>query len=131
MMAMGTFVRWHLALALVTGLTACRPVRDRPAERQVPGGDEDRGRQRLAAYGCGSCHEIPGVDGAVGRAAAPLSAFAERAFVGGMLPNDPESLIRWIVNPQSVNERTAMPNVGVTQEDARDMAAYLYTLRGE
>ena len=134
-MTMQTIVRRSLMPALILiqilGLAACRPVRERPAERQVPGGNEDRGRDLLAAYGCGSCHAIPGVDGAIGRAAAPLTEFAERAFVGGMLPNNPESLIRWIVNPQAVNERTAMPNLGVTPEDARDMAAYLYTLRGE
>jgi cytochrome c len=123
----------HKAIAAcVLGLvvSACEPARERPPARQVPGGDEGRGREVLALYGCGSCHVIPGVDGAIGLAAAPLSHFAERAFVGGVLPNNAENLIVWIVDPQSVNERTAMPNLGVTVPHARDMAAYLYTLRG-
>jgi cytochrome c len=118
-----------LVLGLSLGLVACEPVRDRPPARQVPGGDESRGRVLLAKYGCGSCHVIPGVDGAVGLSAAPLDHFAERGFVGGILPNNADNLITWIVDPRSVNERTAMPNLGVTTHDARDMAAYLYMLR--
>jgi putative membrane protein len=110
-------------------LAGCEPARERPPMRQVPGGDEARGRTALARYGCGSCHAIPGVHGAVGLAAAPLDYFAERGFVGGVLPNNPDNLVLWIVNPQAVNDRTAMPNLGVTEGDARDMAAYLYTLR--
>jgi cytochrome c1 len=95
----------------------------------VPGGDSGRGKAALVAYGCGSCHQIPGVKEARGLAAAPLSAFAERAYVGGILPNNSENLVAWIMNPQSVNAATAMPNLGVRESDARDMAAYLYTLR--
>jgi cytochrome c len=116
---------WVLGLCFV----GCEPVRDRPPARQVPGGDEATGRLLLSKYGCGSCHVIPGVEGAVGLSAAPLSQFAERGYVGGILPNNADNLIEWIVDPRSVNERTAMPNLGVSGTDARDMAAYLYTLR--
>ena len=116
---------------LSTSLVACEPAREQPPSRQVPGGNETQGRHALARYGCGSCHVIPGVAGAVGLAAAPLDHFAERGFVGGILPNNPDNLVLWIVDPQAVNERTAMPNLGVTERDARDMAAYLYTLRAD
>lgn len=101
---------------------------ERP-RRQVPGGDPARGEQAIVLYGCGACHTVPGVDGARGRVAAPLTAFAERAFVAGVLPNRPEELIRWIQDPPAVNPRTAMPNLGVSEQDARHIAAYLYTLR--
>ena len=55
--------------------------------------------------------------------------FARRAYIAGQLPNDPENLVRWIQDPQGVEPGTAMPNLGVTAAVARDMAAYLYTLR--
>lgn len=99
-----------------------------PVER-VPGADVERGRAALRAYGCGSCHTIPGVAGANGRVAPTLVGFAGREnFAGGLVTNTPEKLIRWIENPQVVKPGTAMPNIGVTEADARDIAAYLYTL---
>jgi cytochrome c len=114
------------ALLLVSG---CELGRHDVPMRQVPGGDPDRGRQALVLYGCGACHVIPGVDRAAGRVAPPLSEFASRAFVAGVLPNRPDELVRWIQDPPAVNPQTAMPNLGVTEQDARHMAAYLYTLR--
>ncbi|MEL6648628.1 MAG: hypothetical protein AAFQ05_13195, partial [Pseudomonadota bacterium] len=54
----------------------------------------------------------------------------ERAYVAGVLPNEPGGLVRWLVDPVAHSPMTAMPDLGVTEADARDMAAYLYTLRG-
>jgi cytochrome c len=93
-----------------------------------PGGDPERGRAAIAQYGCGSCHSIPGVSGANGRVAPPLDSFARRTYVGGEVPNTPENLVRWIENPQSIEPRTAMPALGIGDQQARDIAAYLYTL---
>jgi hypothetical protein len=59
----------------------------------------------------------------------PLSNFALRAYIAGQLPNQPENLLRWLQDPQEVEPGTAMPNLGVGLSVARDMAAYLYTLR--
>jgi cytochrome c1 len=59
----------------------------------------------------------------------PLTRFADRAYIAGQLPNDPQSLIRWIQDPQTVEPGTAMPDLGVGPEVARDMAAYLYSIR--
>jgi len=95
----------------------------------VTGGDPDRGRAAMAAYGCGACHTIPGVPGARGRVGPPLAGLAERAYVAGVLPNTPANLVRWIRVPQEVDPLTAMPDLGVGEGEARDMAAYLYTLR--
>ena len=97
--------------------------------REVAGGDPDRGRQALRAYGCGGCHVIPGVRGAGGLVAPPLAYFGHRAYIAGVLTNDPENLVTWIQDPKGVHGRTAMPDVGVNERDARDIAAYLYTLR--
>ena len=74
-------------------------------------------------------HKIPGVRGAEGMVGPPLTMFAHRAYIAGRLSNQPENLVRWIQNPQDVDPETAMPDLGVIPGVARDMAAYLYTLR--
>lgn len=121
-----------MALVLFACLTlvAC-PSRESPPRRQVSGGAAGPGRRAFLKYGCGGCHAIPGVEGARGRVAPPLWAFGERAFVAGVLSNTPDNLIHWIRAPQDVSPRTAMPNLGVTEQDARDIAAFLYSLEGD
>lgn len=94
----------------------------------IEGGDVERGRDALQSYGCISCHSVPGVRGPGGHVGPPLDDWAKRIYIAGTLPNTPENLILWIQNPQSVEPGTAMPFLGVTEADARDMAAYLYTL---
>ena len=95
----------------------------------VPGGDPERGRQQIAAFGCGSCHSIPGVSGAKGLVGPPLDHFAYRAYIAGEVPNNPDFLVRWIAVPQAIEPGTVMPNLGVSEGKARDIAAYLYTLK--
>lgn len=95
----------------------------------MTGGNPARGRSAIGRYGCAACHQIPGVRGAQGMVGPPLQGVARRAFIGGSLGNSPENMIRWVQNPQAVDQKTAMPNTGVTDADARDIAAYLYTLR--
>lgn len=77
---------------------------------------------------CGSCHTIPGINGARGQVGPPLMYFSHRTFIAGQLPNKPENLVRWVTSPQSVDPHTAMPNLGLTDQQGRDVAAYLYTL---
>ena len=96
--------------------------------RTVPGGNPRAGKVAIQAYGCGSCHTVPGVRGADGLAAPPLTRFADRSFIAGEASNTTDNLIRWIQAPESIESGTAMPNLGVTAGVARDMAAYLYTL---
>jgi cytochrome c2 len=95
----------------------------------VPGGDPQQGAAVLRAYGCGSCHNIPGVVGAHSAVGPPLDRWAERHYIAGSLLNTPDNLIRWIRSPQAIEPGTAMPDLGVTAEDARHMSAYLYTLQ--
>jgi cytochrome c oxidase assembly factor CtaG/cytochrome c2 len=90
--------------------------------------DVERGRVAIRKYGCGSCHAIPGITGAEGLVGPPLGQIGSRVYIAGVLPNEPDNMIRWLENPPGVDEQTAMPNMGVTPRDARDISAYLYTL---
>lgn len=99
------------------------------ASYTVHGADADQGAAWMVQYGCGSCHVIPGVTGARGSVGPSLAGFRHRAYVAGILPNDPGSLMRWLMNPAVYAPNTAMPDLDVTEAHARDMAAYLYTLR--
>ncbi len=94
----------------------------------IAGGDPDRGASSISKYGCGACHMIPGIAGAHGQVGPSLAGIGNRVYVAN-LPNEPANLMRWILNPRSINEKTAMPNVGVTRRDAGDIAAYLYSLK--
>ncbi|MCE7990291.1 MAG: cytochrome C [Caldilinea sp. CFX5] len=95
---------------------------------RVPAGNPAAGQVALQTYGCHSCHLIPGVTGANSLVGPPLIGWAERSYIAGSLPNEPAHLIAWIRFPQAIEPGNAMPNLGVTEEDARNMAAYLYTL---
>jgi cytochrome c len=117
--------RFAFLLAALSGAAACAEENVRP-RHEVAGGDAARGRVKIAAYGCGSCHSIGGVPGANSNVGPPLDAFAERSYIAGALPNTPESLVRWIMDPQGIEPGTAMPDLGVVERDARDIAAYLY-----
>lgn len=110
-------------------LSACGRLPETSFEHTVPGGDPDRGRLLFTEYGCGSCHTIPGVPRANAVVAPPLTDWAERRYIAGRLPNNPDNLIEWIMSPQAVDPGNAMPDMGVNATDARDMSAYLYTLQ--
>ena len=118
---------------LVPGLLALAACDDPepPPHLRVAGGDPERGLAALVRYGCGSCHAIPGVPGAQGTVGPPLGDFALRGYVAGIVPNWPHHLVRWVMDPPALAPQTAMPNVGVDEQDARDIAAYLYTLGAE
>lgn len=116
-----------LALALA-GLAACDSRK--PAANAGPaGGNSRQGARLIRLVGCGTCHEIPGIVGANGRVGPPLTTIGDRTFIAGVLPNTPANMIRWLQEPQSVIPGNAMPDMGLNDEDARDVAAYLYTLR--
>jgi cytochrome c2 len=97
--------------------------------RGLTGGDPDRGVSAIARYGCGSCHEIPGIRRANGTVGPPLAGVARRTYLAGHVSNTPQDMMRWIQHPQQLEKGTAMPEMNVSDSDARDIAAYLYTLR--
>ena len=113
---------------LAMALSGCDKDADETAISMV-GGNPQRGRQIITIYGCNSCHTIPGVDGANALVGPPLIKMAARTYVGGVLQNTPANIMKWIQNAPAVDPKTAMPDLHVTQGDARDIATYLYTLQ--
>lgn len=100
------------------------------AESAVRGAaDARRGRMALQQYACVTCHEIPGVVGAKNPVGPPLGGIATRKYLAGVLPNTPDNMIRWLRSPQQIDPQTAMPDLRVSERDARDIAAFLDTLR--
>lgn len=112
------------ALGLAAMLAAC----GQPSPPPGVTGDPVRGRVALTQYACHACHQIPGITGSEVYVGPPLEGFAGRRIIARNLPNTPENLVRWIREPQQIDPHTAMPALGVSNEDARDMVAYLLTL---
>lgn len=110
-------------------LLGCTGGRETPLYHVATGGDARSGKNVIQSSGCGACHTIPGIHAAYGELGPPLNSFSRRSMIAGELPNTPDNLVRWIENPPSVESGTAMPNLGLDDKQARDAAAYLYTLR--
>ena len=92
-------------------------------------GDPRRGQAAIQQYSCTACHRIPGIVGPASHTGPELSAMGSRKFIAGVLPNNPENMVRWLRTPQSVSPQSAMPDLGLNEADARDIAAYLALLR--
>ena len=96
---------------------------------RVTGGSPELGARAIKKYGCGSCHTIPGIKGATALVGPPLVHFSQRTFIAGELANSPDNLARWIEDPKGVEPKTAMPDLGVSAGEARNIAAYLLSLK--
>lgn len=100
------------------------------AEKPVPvrAGTVERGKLALGQYACHACHTIPGVTSSSPNVGPPLQGLASRGLIAGKLANTPDNLVLWVRHPKQVKPLTAMPDMGVSEADARDIAAYLATL---
>lgn len=114
--------------ALALALVACDDATVPPHQRVV-GGDAAMGREAVVALGCTTCHVVPGLRGPRGHTGPSLARFGGRGYIAGVLPNTPDNLVRWLRDPPSVAPRTAMPGQDITDAQARDIAAFLVTLR--
>ena len=116
-----------LVIAILLLVAGCaETVNGMPEPRASSESAVESGRRLLTNYGCGSCHTIPGVAGANSMAGPPLSRFYERSYVAGRLPNTWDNLAKFIQHPQEIEPGIAMPDLGVSDDEAQDMAAYLY-----
>jgi cytochrome c1 len=118
-----------LVLMMVGAVAGCTGGKTGGLSSIAVDGSPQHGRALIARYGCGACHVIPGIHAARGLVGPPLFYWSRRTIIAGELPNNPGNLERWIENPPAIEPGTAMPNLGVTPAQARDMAAYLYTLQ--
>jgi cytochrome c len=112
-------------LAFIALLSACHGQTDvaRPA------GSAQLGAITIGRQACGSCHVIPGIEGADGRVGPPLAHFAAQQTIAGTLPNSPDNLKRFLKAPRAVVPNGTMPDLGLSDDQVRDIAAYLYGLK--
>jgi len=123
-------VQYQEWIARAAGAPACgRELSTGDATGSASTPDAERGREALSQYACNACHIIPGVTGSDTHVGPSLKAIGSRKLIAGRLDNTPENLVRWLRETQKVKPGTAMPQLGVVDRDARDMAAYLGTLR--
>lgn len=114
-----------LVLMLAAGLAACqKPL---PEIEPLTGGSPRLGQQLIERHGCAACHQIKGIANAESKVGPSLKEIRQSGYVGGVLPNSADNLVKWIMDPRAVSPKTAMPDLGLTQEEARHVAAYLYS----
>jgi cytochrome c len=133
-MPRGVVLLAGLLLLMLIGMAAfaglLRPNDPEPTRELAvfTGGDPERGKESIRQKGCPTCHIIPGIREANGLVGPPLERFADRVYIAGVLPNTPDNLVAWIRDPPGIDPLTAMPASGLGEAEARDVAAYLYTL---
>lgn len=118
-----------LLVPMVACLVACADKREQP--RDLTGADTQAGLAVIQRVGCAACHRIPGVDWPTGTVGGSLDGFAERSMIAGRFPNRPQPLAVWVRDAPSMASATGMPAMPITQSEARDVAAYLYTLEDD
>ena len=114
-----------LIVTLVVLGVACNRQETKPSSS----GDPAKGKQLITQYGCTACHSVPGIEGPRGEVGPSLDHVATRPMIAQTLPNNPQNLTQYLLNPQMVNTQNIMPNLGIKPDEARDIAAYLYTLK--
>ena len=126
------FPRWLFTLPIlicVTTLCGCKGGQQVEPYAIANRGSVHDGRRAIRDYKCGECHTIPGIAGAHGVFGPPLTMMARRSYIAGNFPNTPDNLEHWVMAPTAMKPKTAMPDLGLTQQQARDITAYLETLR--
>jgi cytochrome c2 len=116
-------MRKLLSIALLPLLAACSH------NPQPPSSDVSAGAALITKLGCGSCHNIPGIVDANGLVGPPLDRIASRQFIAGVLRNTPDNMVQWLRFPQKIVPGNAMPDLAIDEADARQLTAYLETLK--
>jgi cytochrome c len=124
-----------IAAIILAGVAAYfyHAVRINDEQRQaaiaIAGGNPDRAPALIKRYGCAGCHTLPGALEPAGQTGPDLAGMARRLYVGGVVENTSDNLIAFIVDPRSIDPKSAMPRTGINMEEARDVATYLYAIR--
>ena len=119
---------FRIAMVLAAGalLVSCKPSAETKLWASgATGGNPDKGRSAIKRYGCIACHTIQGISSGA-TVGPPLTRMASRSYLAGNMQNSAANLVHFIQHPRQVHNDTAMPEMGVTESDARDIAAYLY-----
>ena len=98
---------------------------------RIESANPDRGRLLAVSKGCASCHNFPDVRWPRGGLGPPLAGFADQGLIAGRLPNQPGYLMRFIRDAPAFVPQGAMPATPMSDQDAKDVTAYLLTLRSE
>ncbi len=112
--------------------TAPRAAPPQTTALAAPAGDLAKGKELVAAKGCGGCHTIPGVAGAVGAIGPNLSDVGGKTKIAGgaVEVKGSEDFKKWVLDPPALKPGTAMPKLGLTDAEATDIAAFLSSLGG-
>ena len=113
-------------LLLATAALALAGCGARERGLAMAGGEAGRGKALVERYGCIACHAIPGIAGPQGNVGPPLMHIGKRVYLAGILPHTPAAMLAWLRDPPAVDPGTAMPRLGLSEQEARDIAAYLY-----
>jgi cytochrome c2 len=122
------------AFAMALGTSSCSKMNSQEFGQTAvltDGGNARAGIRAIRKYGCPACHTISGIPGARGLVGPPLDGIADRSYLAGELSNTPANMMRWIQHPREVEPHTVMPEMSVSEDDSRDIAAYLYTLHAD
>lgn len=123
---------WSLSVAIMAAaamIAGCQGGKMPPSYSPATKIEAVQGREVIEQFSCGKCHTIPGIRGAKGVVGPPLMEFGRRTYIAGNFPNEPQILTQWIMDPQAMKAKTAMPTLGLTEQQAQDAAAYLENLR--
>ena len=115
-----------LLLALALG---CHREQKQQPKVATAVGDVTRGRALIDQYGCPSCHVIPGIEGPKGMIGPALDHIGSRPTIASKFPNTPETMTKWLQDPQAMDPQNGMPNLNITAADSRDITAYLFSLK--
>lgn len=122
-------LRWFIGTLLtVLVVTGCGLMSREDPRVDATGGHIERGRELARSNGCMSCHSVPDESSAESGYGPDLEGFGNNRLIAGAVENEPDTLIAFLMDPQSLVPGTSMPTVGLTEQEARDIASWLYSL---
>lgn len=117
-----------LCCALAGLLSGCTGGKATSPYSVAIGGTPQAGQQLIEHYKCGKCHTIPGIPHAHGVVGPPLNFMGSRTMIAGNIANTPSNMVQWVMSPKSLKPATAMPDLGLSEKQARNVVAYLESL---